>query len=83
MVSVHFQGKPFNIMVILDYATMSNAEEAEIEWFYENLTRSFRTNTQKRCPFHYRALECKSRKSRIPGVIANLALEYRMKQNKG
>ena len=70
-------------MVIQDYAPMSNAEEAEIEWFYEDLTRPFRTNTQKRCPFHYRALECKSRKSRIPGITANLALEYRMKQNKG
>ena len=45
--------------------------------------KPFRTNTQKRCPFHYRALECKSRKSRIPGITANLALEYRMKQNKG
>ena len=70
-------------MVIQDYAPMSNAEEAEIEWFYEDLTRPFRTNTQKRCPFHYRALECKSRKSIIPGITANLALEYRMKQNKG
>ena len=37
MVSVHFQGKPFNIMVIQDYAPTSNAEEAEVEWFYEDL----------------------------------------------
>ena len=37
MVSVHFQGKPFNIMVIQLYALTSNAEEAEIEWFYEDL----------------------------------------------
>ena len=43
----------------------SNAEEAEVERFYEDLpTRSSRTNTEKRCPFHYRGLECKSRKSR-------------------
>ena len=33
--SVHFQGKPFNIMVIQAYAPTSNAEEAEVEWFYE------------------------------------------------
>ena len=37
MSSVHFQGKPFNIMVIQVYALTSNAEEAEVEWFYEDL----------------------------------------------
>ena len=37
MISVHFQGKPFNIMVIQVYAPSSNAEEAEVEWFYEDL----------------------------------------------
>ena len=37
MVYVHFQSKPFNIMVIQAYAPTSNAEEAEVEWFYENL----------------------------------------------
>ena len=37
MISVHFQGKPFNIMVIQIYAPTSNAEEAEVEHFYENL----------------------------------------------
>ena len=37
MISVHFQGKPFNIMVIHVYAPTSNAEEAEIEQFYEDL----------------------------------------------
>ena len=37
MISVHFQGKPINIIVIQVYALTSNAEEAEIEWFYENL----------------------------------------------
>ena len=35
--SVCFQGKPFNIMVIQVYATTSNAEDAEVEWFYEDL----------------------------------------------
>ena len=37
MISVRFPGKPFNIMVIQVYALTSNAEEAEIEWFYEDL----------------------------------------------
>ena len=37
MVSVHFEGKPFSITVIQVYAPTSNAEEAEVEWFYEDL----------------------------------------------
>ena len=37
MISVHFQGKPFNIMVIQDYALTSNAEETDVEWFYEDI----------------------------------------------
>ena len=37
IISVHFQGKPFNIMVIQSYAPTSNAEEAEVERFYEDL----------------------------------------------
>ena len=37
MISVSFQGKPFNITVIQVYALTSNAEEAEVEWFYEDL----------------------------------------------
>ena len=37
MISVHFQGKPFNITPIQVYGPTSNAEEAEVEWFYEDL----------------------------------------------
>ena len=37
MISVHFQGKPFNITLIQAYAPTSNTEEAEVEWFYEDL----------------------------------------------
>ena len=37
MISVRFQGKPFNITIIQAYASISNAEEAEVEWFYEDL----------------------------------------------
>ena len=64
-ISIHFQGKPFNITVIQVYAPTSNTEEAEAEQFYEDLQDLLElTNTQKICPFHYRGLECKSRKSR-------------------
>ena len=61
VISVHFQGKSFSITVIQVYTPASNAEEAEVLW---RPTRPLRTNTQKRCPSHYRGLECKSRKSR-------------------
>ena len=64
MISVHFQGKPFNLTVIQIYALTSNAEEAEVEWFYEDLQDLLELTPKKRCPFHYSRLECKSRKSR-------------------
>ena len=63
MISVHFQGKPFNITVIQVYASTSNAKEAEVEWFYKDL-QDLLELTPKRYHFHYRGLECKSRKSR-------------------
>ena len=47
MISVHLQGKTFNITVTKVYAPTSNAEEAEAERFYEDLPRPFKTNTQK------------------------------------
>ena len=63
MISVHFQGKPFNIRVIQVYALTNNTEAAEVERFYEDLQDLLELTPQK-CPFHYRELECKSRKSR-------------------
>ena len=62
MISVPFQGKPFSITVIQVYALTSNAEEAEVEWFYEDLQDHLELTPKKRCPFHYRGLEYKSRK---------------------
>ena len=47
MISVHFRGKPFNIMVIQVYAMTSNAEEAEVEWFYEDLQDLLELTPQK------------------------------------
>ena len=64
MISVHFQGTPFNITVIEVYAPATNGEEAEVERFYGDLQDLLEVTCKKRCPFHYRGLECKSRKSR-------------------
>ena len=64
MILVPFQNKPFTITVIQIYAPTTDAEEAKVEPFYEDLQDLLRTNTKKRCPFHHRGLECKSRKSR-------------------
>ena len=64
MISVHFQGKPFGIRVIQVYTPTTNAEEAEVEWFYEDLKDLLELTSKKRCSFHHRELECKSRKSR-------------------
>ena len=63
MISVCFQSKPFNITVIQVYATITDSEEAEVEWLYKDVQHLPKL-TQKRCPFHYTGLECKSRKSR-------------------
>ena len=62
MISIHFQGKPLNITVIHVYAPTSNAEEAEAEWFYEDLQDVLELTLKS--PFHYTELECKSRKLR-------------------
>ena len=64
MISVHFQGKPFSITVIQVYAPTSNTEEAEVERFYEDLQDLLELTLKKKCPFHYRELQCKCRKSR-------------------
>ena len=64
MLSIRFQGKPSTIIIIQVYAPTSNAEEAEVEQFYEDLQDLLELTPQKRCPFHYTGLECKSRKSR-------------------
>ena len=64
MISVRFQGKPFNITVIHVYAPTSTNEKAQVEQVYEDLQDLLELTPPKRCPFHYRGLDCKSRKSR-------------------
>ena len=68
MISVHFRGKPFNITIIQVYVPTSNTEEAEIERFYEDLQDLLELTPPKRCPFHYRGLECNVGSQEIPGV---------------
>ena len=61
MISVCFQAKQFYITVIQVYAPTSNAE---VERIYEDLQDLLELTPPQKCPFHYRGLECKSRKSR-------------------
>ena len=56
MISVRFQGKPFNIMVIQVYALISTTEEAEFEQFYEDLQDLLALTAKKRYPFYHRGL---------------------------
>ena len=51
MISVHFQGKPVNIKVIQVYALTSNAKEAEVEWFCEDLRELLELTTKKKMSF--------------------------------
>ena len=51
MISVHFQGKPFNVTVIQVYALTSNSEEADVEWFYEDLQDLLKITPKKNVLF--------------------------------
>ena len=68
VISDRIQGKPLSITVIQVYAPTTNAEEAEVEWFSEDLQDLLeltpKRRRRRRSPFHYRGLECKNRKSR-------------------
>ena len=79
MISVGFQGKPFNIMVIQVYDPTSKAEEAEVERFYEDLQDLVELTPQKDVLFIIGDWNAKVGSQETP----SLALEYRMKQGKG
>ena len=68
MVSVRFQGKPFNITVIQVYAPTSNAEEAEVEWFYEDPQDLLQLTLQKDVLFIIGDWNAKVGSQEIPGV---------------
>ena len=74
MNSVRFQGKPFNIMVIQDYAPTSNAEEAEVEWFYEDLQDLLELTPKKDVLFIIGDWNTKVGSQEIPGVTSKFGL---------
>ena len=75
MISVHFQGKPFSITVIQDYAPTSNAEEAEVEWFYEDLQDLLELTPQKDVLFIIGDWNAKGGSQETPGVTGKFGLE--------
>ena len=81
--SADFQSKPFNITVMKVYATTSNAEEAEIECFYEDLQDLSDLTPKKDVLFIIGDWNAKVVTQEIHGKWANLALEYTMKQGEG
>ena len=74
MISVHFQGKPFNIMVIQVYAPTSNAEEAEVERFYKDLQDLLELTPKKDVLFITGDWNAKVRSQEIPGVTGKFGL---------
>ena len=82
MISVHFQGKPFNIMVGQVNVLTSNTEEAEDEQFYEDLQDLLELTPPKNVLFIIGDWNAKVGSQETPGVTGKLALEYRMKQGK-
>ena len=83
MISVRFQDEPFNITVIQVYAQPSNAEEAEVEWFYEDLKDLLELTPPKNVLFIIGDWNAKVGSQEIPRITGNFALEYKMKQGKG
>ena len=82
MISVHLQGKPFNITVIQVCALTSNVEEAEVEQFYEDLQDLLKLTPKKDVLFIIGDWNAKLGSQEKRGVQANWALEYGMKQGK-
>ena len=74
MISVCFQGKPFNITVIQVYASTSNAEEAELEWFYEDLQDLLELTPPKDVLFIIGDWNAKVGIQEIPGVSGKFGL---------
>ena len=77
MISVRFQGNPFNIMVIEVYAPNSNAEEAEVEWFYEDLQDLLELTPKKDVLFVIGDWNAKVGSQETPGVTGKFGLGVR------
>ena len=74
MISAHFQGKPFNITVIQVYATTSNTEKAEVEWFYEDLQDLLELTLKKDVLFIIGDWNAKVGSQEIPGVTGKFGI---------
>ena len=74
MISVHFQGKPLNITVIQVYAPTSNAEEAEVERFYEDIQDLLELTPKKDVPFIIGDWNAKVESQETPGVTGKFGL---------
>ena len=72
--SLHFQGKPFNVTVIQVYAPISNAEEAEVEWFYEDIQDLLELTLKKDVLFIIGDWNAKLGSHEIPGVTGKFGL---------
>ena len=72
MISVHFQGKPFNIMIIQAYAPTSNAEEAEVEQFYEDLQDLLELTPKKDVLFIIGNWNAKVGRQETPGITGKI-----------
>ena len=74
MISVHFQGKPFNLTIIQVYAPTSNAEEAEVEQFYEDLQNLLELTPKKDVLFIIGDWNAKVGSQETPGVTGKFGL---------
>ena len=83
MISVRFQGKSFNIMVIQVYAPTSNAKEAEVEWFYEDLQDLLELTPKKDVLFIIGDRNAKVGSQETPGVTGKFGLGVWNEEGKG
>ena len=74
MIFIRFQGKPFSITVIQVYATISNAEEAEVQWFYEDLQYLLELTPKKDVLFIIGEGNAKVGSQEVPGVTGKFSL---------
>ena len=80
MISAHFQGKPFNIKIIQVSALTSNAEEAEVEWFYEDLQDVLELTPKKDVLFTIGDWNTKVGSQEIPGITGKLGVQNEARQ---
>ena len=83
MISVCFQDKPFNITVIQVYASTTNAKEAEVDWFYEDLQHLLELTSPQNVFFIKGDWNVKLGSQEIPGIVGKFGLGIQIEQGKG